>query len=337
MANGKYNYRDFLESLKGFNSPNSISKSPNIIVIFGPSEHLHGMAIQQFRNLWTQLPNTSLQAIDAVEINGDFLSQVWSQESMFEPKGFYIFRRVEKKTDFSKFLGALIDSPPRQHLCFSILSPSIPVKLAAALKGLDHVTIPCFEPAPFEMDRYVQNQLIRHNIKMHPEAFALFRQAIGQDLSTIDNELSKLNLIFTDQKKEIHADDLAPILGFLRQDQVFQLDKLFLTGKTQEALALVLSLNKRGESPLAILGIITAHIRKSLRISRHLKDGLTAEQIAGSLKLPLPVIKSYTGYIRMKSPQAMIQALRLCQKADQQLKGSGIEGDLILSQLVYLL
>ena len=99
----------------------------------------------------------------------------------------------------------------------------------------------------------------------------------------------------------------------------------------------MLDLLGRGEKPLSILGFLSAHCRKTLKILNLLKGRESDTEISKALRLPRFVIKSYTKYARQINENNYRAALICCQKADQKLKSSPISAEIILGQVLNII
>lgn len=337
MSKTKLGYKDYQSALTRLGELATQQQFPKIIVLYGTSDFLQQEALHDIRGFWLQRKNSTVNSLDTARFDQSTLEQIWTQDAIFEPQALYVLQKLEKKTDLPKYFEAMPSTQPKGGLCLTLQTSAAPVKLLNALKGRSFLDIPCFEPSYYEVDRYLEQQIRKHRLKMNSEAVQLFRQSVGLDLATIQNELQKMALVFADFPGLLTAQEVGPILGFLRQDMIFHLEKLVLSRKSADALAMVSSLLNRGESALGILAVLASLVRKALRINQHLRQGHSPEQAASAQKLPLPVIKSYNQYMSQKSPMELIKVLRLCQQADQQLKGSGIAGDLVLGQIVLAL
>ena len=156
---------------------------------------------------------------------------------------------------------------------------------------------------------------------------------------TID-EIMRLALIFAPSDGSaaapIAAAAIAPSLGMLREDFVFELDNLLVARQYGKAQALLTGLLQRGESALALLGILARHCRMAIRVHEAQRGGRGANprDLATELRLPFNVVKGYTQYVAKSSPRTFAAVLGICQEADIKLKSSGADEELVLGRVI---
>lgn len=151
---------------------------------------------------------------------------------------------------------------------------------------------------------------------------------------TVENEIRKLSLIFADCSETLSADQLAPYLDCLKEEHAFKLDQSLISGNIATAQALLHDLLRRGESHLAILGILAHHCRKALQVYYLNKEGKQVREISQAIGLPFNIVKNYIPYARKSSPQKFKTALFQCQEADIIFKTSRIQSEIILSDVI---
>jgi len=110
-------------------------------------------------------------------------------------------------------------------------------------------------------------------------------------------------------------------------------DQSLLEAKINEANNIALNLFRRGESTIAILGMIARHCRISIKIIEMNKKRQNVYDIASKMTLPVSVIKSYQRYIEKKSPKEFIKTLQNIQRSDFSIKSSAISQELLLNDV----
>ena len=175
---------------------------------------------------------------------------------------------------------------------------------------------------------------MKHNLTLQLKEAQLVISAVGADLIRLENEIKKLSLIFSEKMEPIDSKQLSPYLDCLKEEHAFKLDQSLINGKTALAQALLHDLLRRGESHLAILGILAHHCRKALHIFYLSKEGKQLREIAQSVGLPFGVVKAYLPYIQKSSPNKFKNALHKCQEADMIFKTSRISPELILNEVI---
>jgi DNA polymerase III delta subunit len=94
----------------------------------------------------------------------------------------------------------------------------------------------------------------------------------GLDLSRLHNEVQKMAFVFVDHNKMLTSEDIAPILGIIREDHVFELFTLLRGKQSSKAQLFLEHLLERGEKPIAVTGILSRYARDM--ISNNKKNGV---------------------------------------------------------------
>ena len=329
MKKAKLTYKHFAEALKDLAG----KPLPSLMMAYRASSYLK-VKLEEW---------LIKQASDGVLVEkrpADTLSKadfddIAFQDSIFDPESYYIIRNTEKKADIAQLLKGIQDSNSiRNKILFVGKYNSVPAHIQKELKRLDTKFIPCFNPTIYELPRFITSLSQKYKLKIGQAGSQLIIDSVGTDLFKIENELKKLSLIFTDSTQEIAKEDLIKYLDTLKEEHAFKLDQSILQGKIPQAQALLHDLIRRGESHLAILGILTHHCRKALQVLQLSKEGRQLKEISQALGMPFGVVKAFIPYVRNSHPQKFKSALFQCQEADIIFKTSRINSEVILSDIL---
>jgi DNA polymerase-3 subunit delta len=328
----KPTFKDYQSQLKAF------KKGPlSLTMIYGPSQFLMLNAIEDIKTYFKH-KGIAHHAYDAKDLDADAFTDLYESSLLFSQAQSPIIQRFEKQTSLFKYLSlAQKNRPSQQHtvLCFN--SEKIPVKALSDLEKDNYHQIACFPPNYYELPDFVKDLAKRRQLSLSKSAIELLIEALGQDLFKIANELTTISLIYAAEKqdiKSIDAEDIKGYLSYLREDHLFEFDNYLLRGATAKSLYLLDDLLQRGESPLAILGLISHHCRKALIILECLKKGLSDQAICTHAKIPAFVLKNYRRHLNPNYYSRYRNAIRLCQKADIMLKSSRSDSALHLSNIL---
>ena len=328
----KYAYSDFVTAQSKINAINNPKDLPYITVIFGSSDYL---VFKSFTSIKKKLAKNVGGHFEAQDVNMDNIVSMIESSDIFEPNPIYCIRKLETKADFWKILSSIKSEMATQsRFIMTYNGDSLPSKLFDEFTRLGSFFIPCVEPISSEMPKFIAALGKKHGIQLDATGCQLLREALGDDLAKLDNEISKLGMIFANEAV-LNSDQLAPHLTFLRQDHVFTIDSLLIQKKKAEAIILIQDLLKRGESSLALLGVISNHCRKSLRILKLNKERIPPQKIAELLHLPGHVIRSYMGYVNNLDIRTFARTLSSCAEADVKLKtASQRDVDITMSKIL---
>jgi DNA polymerase-3 subunit delta len=142
-------------------------------------------------------------------------------------------------------------------------------KLAKALP--DAAKIICKAPPAYKLHD-LQPWLIgwaksAHKKKLAPDAAELLLERIGSSMGLLDQELGKL-AVAVGPKPDIAPDDVERMVGRSKAADVFRVLDAIGDGKPGEALSIVEELFSEGEDPMAVMGPLTAQLRKLATLGR---------------------------------------------------------------------
>ena len=300
-----------------------------LILLQGPGEYLGLKSIAAMKNQVDVHQSLEAPAIPATDFE-----TLWSSTSLFEPRTLYLLRRVEKRTDFWKLLtgiekGAAIRNP----LCLVHTGKAPGIRLKKELDRLKAMVIQCPIPAPGESAEVIAVFCRSAGVRLTADASRLLAEQIGPDPYLLDNEIKKLALI-ADAGQELDAKTIRPWVGALREDHAFTLDNYLIQGEGGHVQALITDLLRRGEKPIALLGILALHCRKALGIAAGLQKGMSTRELASSLRLPFRVAGSYNQYVQKQGHGKFRRILSLCHEADIRLKTSGADDEMVLNHIL---
>jgi DNA polymerase III delta subunit len=345
----KGTYQDYVSAMTTLVQEMKAGHLPSTILVQGTSEFLIGRTLKVLRDYWSgqegSPPKGDWQTIEALEVDENKLAGMSQQSSLFDPASFFLIRRLEQAKSAARWLKTAPIIKPNSgtnHLCFVYEGTALPVAIRSEMTRLKVFEIPCTDPWPSELAPLVGALARKAGLSLQPDAVSLLIEAVGSDLSKLDNEISRLVLIFANSPQASHdSSSIAPYLDMLREDFVFELDNLLLQRRYAKAHALLTALLLRGESALALLGILSRHCRTAIRVhevqnfgARGAGASRNPRNLAMDLRLPFTVVKSYTQYVAKTKLATFTSALAVCQEVDQKLKSSGSCEELLLGQVI---
>ena len=158
-------------------------------------------------------------------------------------------------------------------------------KLAKALPDAAKVT--CKSLPAYKLPAWcVEWAKSRHEKKLAVDAAEVLVELVGTSMGLLDQELSKLASAVGEQPG-IGAEDVQRFVGKSKSADVFRILDAIGEGKPGQALSILEELFAEGEDPMAILGPLTAQLRKLAAVGRlHLADGLPLGPAMDAAKVP---------------------------------------------------
>ncbi len=327
-------YTSFVHELNQFSTTASSEDYPLLTIIAGPSDYLVSKAGTYLQSFWRKLTDQPSYSLDAQEISAEQFRSCWEQDSLFEPRSLTLIRHIDKRLpDLVKWLADIpCVAAIRRPLCLSFVgrAKSQLDKQCLRLGGRE---IPCYEPLPRNLPTFVEALARKFDLQLDRTAANFLILNLGSDLWLLENEIKKLALLMP-KGQQATVELISPHLGFLRDDHAFILSNHLLEGRLADAQGLLLSLLQRGESSLAILGLLTKHVRQALIAQSPKLKGTSPKNLATALGLPPFVASKYADYARKGSEATFLKALSLCVQADRYLKSSKIADDILLLRIL---
>lgn len=142
-------------------------------------------------------------------------------------------------------------------------------KLAKALP--DAAKIACKVPPAYKIHELkpwlVEWAKTAHKKKLASDAAELLLDRIGASMGLLDQELAKL-AVAAGAKPGIAAEDVERMVGRSKAADVFRILDAMGDGKPGEALSILEELFGEGEDPMAVMGPLTAQLRKLATVAR---------------------------------------------------------------------
>jgi len=337
MANQDHSFADFSRALNGVLKAIAAGEMTRPIFAFGPSDYLLRKTANALRDAWNAHDAAPCESIEARDLTEASLATIWQQPALFGQKTLYLIKRCEDASQLAVHMKRLpAETVPESLVCFLMGSAAPVAKIRDEMKRIHASFVPAFEPTLYDLPKFLQGLAKKMGFDLQIDAAQLLTETTGHNLDQLENELAKLSLIFAsgESKKAVTAKDAAPLLGILREDHAFELVNLICEKRYAHAELFLHELMRRGESALAVLAIISRHVRNSIRIFEAMRRGDNPQRIAASVRLPLPVVKRYTQYVTTIGELRLKEALRFCGDADKELKSSGIPDELVLSRIL---
>ncbi|MCI0700871.1 MAG: DNA polymerase III subunit delta [Planctomycetia bacterium] len=125
-----------------------------------------------------------------------------------------------------------------------------------------------------------------HKKKLSSDAAELLLELVGPAMGLLDQELGKL-AVAVGAKSEIAVEDVDKLVGRSKAADVFRILDAIGEGKPAAALSILEELFAEGEDPMAIMGPLTAQLRKLANIARLcVVDGMTLGPAMDAANVP---------------------------------------------------
>ena len=125
----------------------------------------------------------------------------------------------------------------------------------------------------------------RHGKKLGGRRAEVLVDLVGGAMGLLDQEIGKLAFA-VGANAAITAEDVTSLVGRSKAAEVFKILDAVGDGKPGEALSILESLFAEGEDPMAVLGPLTAQLRKLAAVGRLVAEGMPLGPAMNAAKVP---------------------------------------------------
>jgi DNA polymerase-3 subunit delta len=208
-------------------------------------------------------------------------------------------------------------------------------KLAKAAQevGAFHEALP---PQLRDLPPLLQGEARSRGHTLSPEAAQALADALGADLSALDDALERLSL-YVGEGKPIDVDAVEASVTHARTDSVWALVDAVGARNKRAAIASAGSLLGSQEPPLRILALVARQMRTIARMRTALKSGLKDQEAAQKAGAPPFKARDLAALARKFDDAQMRRAFATLAEADLLLKGSKVPGPRVLEKALLAL
>ncbi|HZJ75228.1 MAG TPA: DNA polymerase III subunit delta [Clostridia bacterium] len=158
---------------------------------------------------------------------------------------------------------------------------------------------------------------------------------VGDDMGTLRNELDKLCLY--KKGENIVKEDIDECVILSAKARIFNLARLIITGKADEAFGDLELLIKQKEEPAKILAIVSSAYVDMYRVKAAVQSGLNLSDVATCFKVPkskMFTLKNAASLSKKYSIEQLSNAIDLLYETDTRLKSTRTDGKVLLEYLI---
>jgi DNA polymerase III delta subunit len=326
-------YGNFVRELNAVCAIKEQKDFPPIIGLVGESRFLLTKTADTLAAQWHKLFDGEVITMHSDQ-TGASNTPLLGQGSLFSQYQLTFSGLIEKKAAFEEFKKRLPTSRVKavggeQFFVLTFLKCRNPENW---LKNMQHQVIRVAEPAIQEWPAYSSALCKRAKVTISQNDIKYIIDLTYPDLGKLERTLEMLALVGPELQSSTRRHQIEEIIGVPAEKSVFALTEALLSRNHVEALKLLDRILDNGESSLAILGIISRHLRLLLKaIDRGQADSNGFYEEA---RLPRFVAKKYLEAGKRSDPKKLLVALDLCFSADIRLKSSRQEEFALLAEVL---
>jgi DNA polymerase-3 subunit delta len=204
---------------------------------------------------------------------------------------------------------------------------------AAQEVGAFHEAVP---PQLRDLPPLLQGEARTRGHQLSLEAAQALAEALGADLSALDDALERISL-YVGEGKPIELDAVEASVTHARTDSVWALVDAVGARNKRVAMASAGSLLGSQEPPLRILALVARQLRTIARMRSALKSGLKEQEAAQKAGAPSFKARELAQLARKFDDAHLRRAFATLAEADLLLKGSKVPGPRVLENALLAL
>ncbi len=184
-----------------------------------------------------------------------------------------------------------------------------------------------------QLPAWIEQRVRRRKGSITQDAAKLLAAYVGSSLRDLENELEKL-FLFLGGRTSITADDVAVVVGFTREYNVFELQKAVGEKNARRAAMILERILDSGERIPMLISILTSYFATLWRIADLRRRGVPDRDLAAEVRVNPYFLKEYLDVLRRFTMQEIEKAFEHLVIADEQSKSTGSNPKQIMHNLL---
>ncbi len=253
---------------------------------------------------------------------------------MMADKRLVLIRHVDAMTPTEQNALALYLEDPADSGCLVMTADKLDgrSKLAKAAKKKG-VLVDAKPLRGRELREFIRAEAGARDHNIAPQAVETLLDAVGDDLSAIDDAMERLSL-FVGAGQRIDAEAVMQCVTRIRVESIWSLVDAIGLKDRRKGVAAAQSLLDDREPPLRLLAMVARQLRIVARMREALSEGLRPQEAAKRAGAPPFKAADLTESARRFTADSLGEAFALIAETDRALKGSKRPPDVILQDAV---
>lgn len=307
-----------------------------VYVLVGTERLLIERAVDSVRKAVDSMgaPGFNIEVFDGKGLDAARVISAARTLPMMADKRLVLLRHVDSMTPTElKYLATYFDDPSDSScvvLTAAKLDGRSPFTKAAKKKGY------LIEAKPLRgaaLRDFIRAEAASREHGIAPQAIEALLDAVGDDLSAIDDAMERLSL-FVGAGQRIDADAVMTCVTRIRVESIWSLVDAIGLKDRRKGIAAAQSLLDDREPPLRLLAMVARQLRIVARMREALSEGLRPQEAAKRVGAPPFKAGDLTESARRFTADSLGKAFTLIAETDRALKSSKRPPDAILQDAV---
>ncbi len=184
------------------------------------------------------------------------------------------------------------------------------------------------------LDRWISQRAGFYDKKILPEAVALLKENVGNNLRLLDGAMQKM-VLYTGERKIIGVEDVEELTGVSRVGTVFDLIRAIRQKQINDSLKILSALIREGkESCHGIVALLFWQLKRMSKAKKLLERRLSPKEIGGQLNVHSFFLEQFIDGVRGFSPEEFRNSFKFLLAADTEIKTGIRRPEIILELLI---
>lgn len=238
-----------------------------------------------------------------------------------------------KGKDLERLKGYLASPSSTTILVFKCRDPKIPPGFSRSI-GNNAKVINFKDPYERQLPYIIKQIASSYDKTIDPGVSEYFINFVGNDLTRIDSEISKLSSYLGDKKK-ISTADIDALVSDTKVETIFGFIDSISGRNIREGLKMLEKIIRVGEVPVRIISMLARHYRILWKVKKGMSLGLKRAELASSCGVSPYFLPKYIDHSKNFSFRSLARVIGLLAKADVEFKTINIPKKLLLEKLCF--
>lgn len=184
-----------------------------------------------------------------------------------------------------------------------------------------------------QVPQWIQYMVQRAGLTIERDAVALLQQFVGNNLLDIQGEVQKLAQYLGD-RKQILVKDVIDVVSKIKVQSVFDLSRAIGESDKAKALLCLSQLLAHGQNEVAILALISRHVRILRLVKKAKQEGQKGAQIASRAGVSPYFLTEYEAQSRNWTDKKIEKTVKALLDTDRALKSSPLSSHIWLENFI---
>ena len=172
------------------------------------------------------------------------------------------------------------------------------------------------------------------DLELGQDLAELLVELVGDDLTALDGELSKLSLLSAEADEPLDESQLLQVILAQRPVDPFELVKLLGPGQSVAGLRIFHEFLAEGRSPYELAPLLIWRVKQVAQVADLMREGLGERQIPGILGASPYAVKQAVETARRWGDTGVGRALGACARCESDMKSSPLGAEQIIERAI---